>query len=112
VSVANLAEVRLPDHVSKSRPGLVQGKRMKRAPNEKECRVLMVSPLRNNSASSSSGNSNSSNSNSNKGAARLLQRTKARVAGSRKVGKEGHQKKRRRRGRNNFGTNNTNGSGT
>jgi hypothetical protein len=59
-------------------------------------------PLRNNSASSSSGNSSNS-SNSNKGAAHLPQPIRARVAGSRKVDRQDSRKKRRRRGRNNFG---------
>jgi len=91
---ANLAEVRLPDYVSRSRPRVVQGKRMKHELNEKECRALMVSRLRHNNASSNSSSGNSS---------RVVQSIRARVAGSRKVGKEGNQEKRHRPGSNNFG---------
>ena len=93
---ANLAVVRLPDHVSRSRLRLVQGKPMKREPNEKECRALMVSRHRHNSASSSSISSISR-------VVHLVQSIRARVVASRKVGKEGNQDKRHRPGSNKFG---------
>ena len=71
------------------------GKRMKRAPKEKECRALMVSRLRHNSTSSRRSSSNK--------VARLPQPITARDRGSRKVGRKDNQKKRHRHGRNNFG---------
>jgi hypothetical protein len=69
---------------------------MKRAPNEKECRVLVVSRLRHNSTSSRS--SNCSNE-----VARLRELAAARDSRSRKVGSKDNRKKRLRHGRNNFG---------
>ena len=51
LSAANLAEGRLPDCISRSRLRPVEDRRMKRVPNEKECRGLVVSRLRHNSTS-------------------------------------------------------------
>ena len=92
LSAANLAEVRLPDCISRSRLRPVEDRRMKRAPNGKECRVLVVSRLRHNSTSSSSNE-----------VARLRELTAARDSRSRKVGSKDNQKKRLRHGHNNFG---------
>jgi hypothetical protein len=95
LSAANLAEVRLPDCISRSRLRPVEGRWMKRAPNEKECRALVFSRLRHNSTSSRSSSSNE--------VARLRELTAARDSGSRKVGSKDNQKKRLCHGRNNFG---------
>jgi hypothetical protein len=103
LSAASLAEVRLPDCISRSRPRLVHGKWMKPAPKEKECRALMVSRLRHNSTSSRRSSSNK--------VARLRELTAARDSGSRKVGSKDNQKKRHRHVRNNFGATDTSGSG-
>lgn len=103
LSRANLVEGRLPDYVSRSRLRPVQGKRMKRASNEKECRALVASSLRHNR------NSARSRSSGSKGA-RLLQRIRNRVADSPKVGKEDNRDKRHRQGSNNFSVTNASGS--
>ncbi len=66
---------------------------MKRAPNEKECRVLVVSRLRHNRTSSPSSGSK---------VARLVQPIRHRVTGSRKVEKENSQDQRHRQGSNNI----------
>jgi hypothetical protein len=63
----------------------------------------MVSRLRRNSASSR---------NSGSRVGRLLQPITARHKDSRKAGRLNNQKKRHRHGHNNFGANNTSGSGT
>ena len=76
---------------------------MKRAPNERECRALMLSRRH---PSTSSSNSNNSNE-----AARLLQPITAKDMGSRKAETRGNQKERHRHGRNNFSVTNTSGSG-
>ena len=87
----NMAEVHRPDFISRSRLRLVEDLRMKRAPNEKECRALTLSRRRpSNSTSSSSSSSNE--------AARLPQPITARDTGSRKVERRDNQKKRHRHG--------------
>jgi len=70
-----------------------QDKRMKRAPNEKECRGLVVNRLRHNSDSSHSSGSK---------VPRLPQPIMARDMSSRKAETRGNQKERQRHGRNNF----------
>jgi hypothetical protein len=95
LSPGNLAEVQRREFISRSRLRLMQDVRMKRAPNEKECRALVFSRLRHNSTSSRSSSSNE--------VARLRELTAARDSGSRKVGSKDNQKKRLRHGRNNFG---------
>ena len=67
---------------------------MRRAAKEKECRALMVSRLRHNSASSRS---------SGRKVARLPQPIKARPTDSRKVEKKKQKNQHPRRGHNNFG---------
>jgi len=83
-----------------------QDKRMKRAPNEKECTGLVVNRLRHNSNS----NSNSSHSSGSK-VPRLPQPITARDMASRKAETRDNQKERHRHGRNNFSVTNTSGSG-
>ena len=80
-----------------------QDKRMKRAPNERECRALMLSRRH--------PSTSSSNSNSNNEAARPVQPITARDMASRKAETRGNQKERHRHGRNNFSVTNTSGSG-
>jgi hypothetical protein len=89
----NISSVERLDFGNRSRPRLGEEMRMKRAPNEKECRPLTVSRLRHNSTSSRSSGSK---------AARLQQLITARAMGSRKV-ERGNQRKRHRQGRINFG---------
>ena len=73
----------------------VKGMQMNCAPNEKECRALMVSRLH---------NSNSARSRSNGSpVARLPQPIAARPKDSRKAGRRDNQKKRHRHAHNNFG---------
>ena len=67
---------------------------MKRAPNEKECRALMLSRRRQ--------QQHQQRSSSNE-AARLPQPITARDRGSRKVERKDNQKKRHRQASNNFG---------
>ena len=94
VNMDNMTEVSRLDIVNRSRLRLVEDLRMKRAPNEKECRALTLSRRRpSTSASSSSSNE----------AARLPQSITARDTGSRKVERRDNQKKRHRQGSNNFG---------
>ncbi len=95
LNTGNLAAVHRPDFIGRSRLRLVNDLRMKRAPNEKECRALTLSRRR---PSTSASNSNS---NSNE-ASRLPQSITARDTGSRKVDKKDNQKKRQRQGSNNF----------
>jgi hypothetical protein len=95
LNAGNLAAVHRPDFVSRSRLRLVEDLRMKRAPNEKECRALTLSRRR---PSAGSNSSNSSNE-----AARLPQPIRVRVTGSRTVERRDNQRKRHRQGRNNFG---------
>ena len=102
LNTGNLAAVHRPDFISRSRHRLVEDPRMKRAPNEKECRALALSRRR-----LSTSTSNSSNE-----AACLPQPIMPRGTGSRKVEIRDNQKKRRRQGTNNFWRNNTSGSGT
>ena len=87
VGTGNPEEVHRLDLVSRSR--LVPGRdmRMRRAPNEKECRALTAS------------HRNSNNSE----AARLPQRIAVRDVGSRKVDVKDNPDKRRRQGSNNLG---------
>jgi len=105
LSITNLVEVRLPDHISKSCLRVVQRKRMKRASNEKECRVLMLSRRRRRSSINSVSNSN------NNAVANLPQPITARDMASRKAETRDNQKERHRHGRNNFSVTNTSGSG-
>jgi hypothetical protein len=95
LNTGNLAAVHRPDCIGRSRLRLVNDLRMKRAPNEKECRALTLSRRR---PSTSASNSNS---NSNE-ASRLPQSITARDTGSRKVDKKDNQQKRQRQGSNNF----------
>jgi hypothetical protein len=92
----NLAAVHRPDFISRSRLRLVNDLRMKRAPNEKECRALTLSRRRPSTSASSSSNSNSN------AASRLPQSITARDMGSRKVERRDNQKKRHRQVSNNF----------
>ena len=89
LNTGNLAAVHRPDFVSRSRLHLVEDLRMKRAPNEKECRALTLSRLRHNSTSSNE-------------ALPLPQPITAKDTDSRKVETRGNQRKRHRHGRNNF----------
>ena len=101
LSKTNLVEVLRPDHISRLRLRLVQDKRMKQAPNEKECRALTLSSRR---KSSSANRSNE--------AARLLQPITARDTGSRKVDVNKDTPDRRHLpGSNNFVASNTSRSG-
>jgi len=93
LNTGNLAAVHRPDFIGRSRLRLVNDLRMKRAPNEKECRALT---LRRRRPSTSASNSNSNE------ASRLPQSITARDTGSRKVDKKDNQKKRQRQGSNNF----------
>ena len=93
LSATNLAEVRLPDCISRSRLRPVEDRWMKHALNEKECRALVVSRLRRNSTSLSSSNE----------VARPRGLSAARDNGNSKVGSKDNQKKRLRHVRNNFG---------
>ena len=68
-------------------------KRMKRVPNEKECRGLVVNRLRHNSNSSHSSGSN---------VPRLPQPITAKDMASRKAETSDNQKKRHRQGHDNF----------
>ena len=86
VDVSSVEEVRRLDIVNLSRPRRLADQRMKRAPNEKECRALTLSRRR---------PSTSSNSSSNE-AARLPQPITARDRGNRKVGRKDNQNKRHR----------------
>jgi len=91
LSTGNLTGVRHREFTSRSRLRLVQDMRMKRAPNEKECRAVMLSRRRPTTSASSSNQ-----------AARLPQPITARDAGNRKVGIKGNPKKRHRHGRTNL----------
>jgi hypothetical protein len=117
----DLQEVQ-PDFISRSRLNPVQqDKRMKRAPNGNDCsRALMLSRRRRSASSSSNsyrnnsysseGRGSNNNNNSNE-VARPFQPITARDTDSRKVEPSDNQKKRHRRGRNNFSVTNTSGSG-
>jgi hypothetical protein len=94
LNVSNGEPVRHLDFGNRSRRLLVAEPRVRRAAKGKECRALMVSRLRHNSASSRS---------SGRKVARLPQPITARGAGSRKVETRSNQKKRHGQGRNNFG---------
>jgi hypothetical protein len=91
LNTGNLAAVHSPDFTSRSRRRLVEDLRMKRAPNEKECRALTHSRRPSISTSSSSNE-----------AARLRQPIMPRGTGSRKVETRDNQKKRHRPGRDNL----------
>jgi hypothetical protein len=91
-NVSNVKPVRHLESGSRSRLRVVEQMRMKRAPNEKECRLLTVSRLRRNSTSRhSSGNK----------VPRLPQPITARPTDNRKV-ERSNQRKRHRHIRNNF----------
>ena len=92
-NTGNLAAVHRPDFIGRSRLRLVNDLRMKRAPNEKECRALTLSRRR--------PSTSASNSNSNE-ASRLPQSITARDTGSRKVERRDNQKKLHRQVSNNF----------
>jgi hypothetical protein len=93
LNISSVERVHRLDFGNRSRPRLGEEMRMKRAPNEKECRPLTVSRLRHNSTSSrSSGNK----------VARLQQLITARATGNRRVERD-NQRKRHRHIRNNFG---------
>ena len=96
LNTGNLAAVHRRDFIGKSRLPLVNDLRMKRAPNEKECRALTLSRRRNNN------NNNNNSSSSSSEAARLPQPITARDTGSRKVERRDNQKKRHRQVSNNF----------
>jgi hypothetical protein len=97
------AELGHLDFGNRSRRLLVAEPPVRRAANGKGRRALMASRLRRNSASSRSSDSK---------VARLPQPITARHKDSRKAGKIDNQKKRHSHGHNNFGANNTSGSGT
>ena len=93
LNTGSVAEVSRLDIVNLSRPRRLADQRMKRAPNEKECRALTLNRRR--------PSNSASNSNSNE-ASRLPQSITARDAGSRKVERRDNQKKRHRQVSNNF----------
>ena len=84
LNTGNLAAVHRPDFINRPRLRLVEDLRMKRTPNEKECRALTLSRRRPSTSSSSNE------------AARLPQPITARDTGSRKVERRDNQKKRHR----------------
>jgi len=94
LNVSNVELVRHPDFGNRSRRFRVAEPRVKRAPNEKECRALRLSRLRHNGTSRRSASSK---------VARQPQPITARATDSPKVETRGNQKKRHRHGRNNFG---------
>src|SRR5262245_15345530 len=94
LNTPNLAEVRLPDHISRSRLRPVKGMQMKGASREKECRALTVSRHHPSTNSSSSSNNNEP--------ARLPHPITARDTGSRKVGVNDNRDKRHLQGSNNL----------
>ena len=94
LNISNVEPVRHPDFGNRSRRFRVAEPRMKRAPNEKECRALTLSRLRHDSTSRRSASSK---------VARLPQPIAARATDSRKAETRSNQKKRHRHGRNNFG---------
>ena len=96
VNTANLMAVHRPDFISRSRLRLVEELRMKRAPNEKECRALTLSRLPSNSPSTSSRSNGSR-------VARLPQPITPRATGSRQVQRRNNQKKRHRQVSHKFG---------
>jgi hypothetical protein len=89
---SSVAEVSRLDIVNLSPRHLMADQRVKRAPQEKECRVRKLSRHHRRRSSSNLSSSRSE-------AARLP----ARDRGSRKVGRRDNQKKRHRQGRGNFG---------
>jgi hypothetical protein len=97
VNMNNAAEVSRLDFINRLLHKVAEDLRMKRAPNEKECRALTLSRRCPSTSLSSSSNSNNSNE-----ASRLPQSITARDTGSRKVDKKDNQKKRHRQGSNNF----------
>ena len=88
LNTGSLAAVHRPDFISRLRLRLVEDLRMKRAPNEKECRALTLSRRRPSSSSNE--------------AVRLPQLIMARDRGGRKVERRDNQKKRHRQVSNNF----------
>jgi len=99
LNVSNVELVRQPEFGNRSRRLLVAEPRMRRAPNGKECRALMVSRLRHNSRCRASSRS----SGRKVARPRLLQPITATHKDSRKAETRSNQKKRHRHGRNNFG---------
>jgi len=91
LNISNVEPVRHLDYGNRSPRLLVAQPRMRRAPNEKECRAFTLSRRRP-SASSSSNE-----------AARPRQPITDRGRASRKVGRRNNQKKRHRHAHNNFG---------
>ena len=94
LNISNVEPVRHLDFANRCPRLLVVEPRVRGAAKGKECRALMVSRLRHNSASSRS---------SGRKVVRLPQRIKARPKDSRKAGGRGNQKKRHSHGHNNFG---------
>src|SRR5262245_55005841 len=92
LSKANLAEAHRPKFIRRSRLRPVEDMRMKRGPNEKECRAVALSSRRRRISNNSSNE-----------AQRLPQPITARDTRSRKVGSEDNQDKRHRQASNNFG---------
>jgi len=92
LNMSRVADVSRLDFINRSRLRLVEDLRMKRAPNEKECRARTLSRRR---------SSRSNNSCSNE-AARLPQPITARDTCSRKVQRRDNQKKRHRQVSNNL----------
>ena len=94
LNISNVEPVRHLDFGNRSPRLPVAEPRVRRAAKEKECRALMVSRLRHNSASSRS---------SGRKVARLPQRIKARPTGSRKVENKKQKNQHPCRGHNSFG---------
>ena len=94
LNISNVEPARQRDFGNRSRRLLVAEPRVRRAAKEKECRALMVSRLRHNSASSRS---------SGRKVARLPQPIKARPTDSRKLENKKQKNQHPRRGHNNFG---------
>ena len=94
LNISNVEPVRHLDFGNRSPRLLVAEPRVRRAAKGKECRALMVSRLRHNSASSRS---------SGRKVARLPQPIKARPTGSRKVENKKQKNQHPCRGHNSFG---------
>ena len=94
LNISNVEPVRQREFGNRSPRLPVAEPRVRRAAKEKECRALMVSRLRHNSASSRS---------SGRKVARLPQPIKARPTGSRKLENKKQKNQHPRRGHNNFG---------
>ena len=94
LNISNVEPVRHLDFANRCPRLLVAEPRVRRAAKGKECRALMASRLRHNSASSRS---------SGRKVARLPQPIKARPTGSRQVENKKQKNQHPRRGRNSFG---------